>query len=392
MNNEPTRPTPGRGDEEPVRIGAGLRPVEEHLRRSLASEAQRISPTERLAAILDDAHVAESSTTHRPHRWLVPAAAAAVALLVGGTVWAVNRPSGNHPSVAGSTVATSQQTSSVASSAPSSVPTSTATGPTTSSTTPEVPPATATVSLPVYYVGPVAPGSDQRRLFREFVPVEMPKSATPEDKALAALRHAFGPPNLLPSSPPYDSPWAASVPLAVSVADGQITVKLSTGLGQTPTGGGALAVQQIVWTVQAALAQGALPVRITVPHDADLAPGLPSTAVYNRPTDQIEVLTVVAPVWIDQPYRGQVLKAGRPLDVSGLASTFEANVQWQLLKSGTEVESGFTTADAGAPARGKYSFSTNTALDPGSYVIRVYESSAKDGSVTAEQRIPFTVR
>ncbi len=392
MNPEPSRPTPGRGNEEPVAIGAGLRPVEERLKRSLASEAQRISPTERLAAILDDAHVAQPSTPGRTHRWLVPAAAAAVAVLVGGTVWAVNRPPGTSPSAAGRPVSTSQQTSSVSSALPYSVPTSTAKGPTTSVTTPVVPPATTTMPLPVYYLGPVAPGRNQLRLFREFVPTQLPKPATPESMALAALRQAFGPPNLLPSSAAYESPWAGSVPRAVTVADGQITVDLSKGLEQTPAGGGQLALQQIVWTVQAAVGRGALPVRITVPHDADLAPGLPSTRIYNRPTDPIEVSMLLAPVWVDAPYRGQVLKAGRPLTVSGIASTFEANVEWQLLTSGSQVESGATTAAMGAPQRGGYSFTTKTALGPGSYVIRVYESSAKDGSVVAEQRIPFTVR
>jgi hypothetical protein len=272
------------------------------------------------------------------------------------------------------------------------VPTSTATGPTTSATTPEIPPATVSVSLPVYYLGPVAPGSDQLRLFREFVPMEVPKPATAENKALLALRQAFGPPNLLPSTPAYDSPWVSSGPTSVTVRDGQITVALKQGLSQTPAGGGELAVQQIVWTVQAAVGQGALPVRITVPDDADLVPGLPSTRTYSRPTDPMDVSMILAPVWVDAPYRGQVLKAGRPLSVSGIASTFEANVEWQLLKSGTPVESGSATAGAGAPLRGAYSFITSGSLDPGSYTIRVFESSAKDGSVAAEQRVPFTVR
>jgi hypothetical protein len=204
--------------------------------------------------------------------------------------------------------------------------------------------------------------------------------------------HAFGQASPLPASGAYESPWASSVPLAVTVRDGQITVDLSKGLDHTPAGGGELAVQQIVWTVQAAVGQGSLPVRITIPDDADLAPGLPSTQAYNRPTDPIDVSMILAPVWVDAPYRGQVLKAGRPLTVSGIASTFEATVEWELLESGAQVESGATMADIGAPQRGAYEFTTTTALATGSYVIRVVETSAKDGSVAAEQRIPFTVR
>jgi hypothetical protein len=392
MNTDPNRPTPGGGDEQPITIGAGLRPVEERLRRSLASQAELVSPTDRLAAILDDAHLAEAGSTRRSHRWLVPAAAAAIALLVGGTVWAVNRPPTTSPPVAGSPTGTSESTTLPSTSAPSNAPTRTATGPTSPATTTIAPPVTTTVSLPVYFLGPVTPGGERLRLFREFVPTEVPKPATAEGKALAALRQAFGPPNLLPSSPAYESPWASSGPTSVRVADGRITVALSHGLDHAPAGGADLAVQQIVWTAQAAVGQGALPVRITVPGDADLAPGLPSTRTYNRPTDPNDVAMVLAPVWVDEPYRGQVLKAGRPLSVRGIASTFEANVEWQLLKDGTEIESGFATASAGAPARGTYSFDTTAPLSPGSYVIRVFESSAKDGSVAAEQRVTFTVR
>ena len=46
MNTDPNRPTPGGGDEQPITIGAGLRPVEERLRRSLASQAELVSPTD----------------------------------------------------------------------------------------------------------------------------------------------------------------------------------------------------------------------------------------------------------------------------------------------------------------------------------------------------------
>jgi hypothetical protein len=150
-------------------------------------------------------------------------------------------------------------------------------------------------------------------------------------------------------------------------------------------------VQQLVWTAQAAVGRGALPVRFVVPDGGNVAPGFPSDRSYTRPTDPNEVATVLAPLWVDAPFRGQVLKAGSRLAVKGVASTFEANVEWQLLRAGAEIEKGSTTASIGAPQRGSYAFSPRTALTPGDYVIRVYASSAKDGSVIAEQRIPFTV-
>ena len=83
--------------------------------------------------------------------------------------------------------------------------------------------------------------------------------------------------------------------------------------------------------------------------------------------------------------------AGRPLTVKGVASTFEATVEWELLRGGAVVDEGFTTATIGAPGRGTYTFETEP-LTPGAHVLRVFESSAKDGSVAAEQRVTFTAR
>ena len=249
---------------------------------------------------------------------------------------------------------------------------------------------TTTVTVPVYYLGPVVTGSERLRLFREFVPTAVPAPVTAGGKALAALRLAFGSTTAAPTTG-YASPWVSSDPRSVTVGDGRITVALARGLTTTPAGGGELAIQQIVWTVQAAVGQGALPVRITVPGDAALAPGLSSTRTWNRPTDPVEVASILSPVWVDEPYRGEVVTAGRPLTVKGVASTFEATVEWELLREGAVVDEGFTTATVGAPGRGTYTFETEP-LAPGAHVLRVFESSAKDGSVAAEQRVAFTAR
>lgn len=397
MNTEPTPLEP----DEAARRHAALRETEAGLRRALGLEASRIEPEDRLGAILAETR-GEDAAGRPARRWLLPAAAAAAAVLLAGTVWAVNRPTGSTP-VGGPTAATeatstSPTTTRPTSVGPSSVPTQSATGPIAppptgvgTPTTSVVPPATATISLPVYYLGPVVAGGKDMRLFREFVPTTVATPATAEAKALAALRQAFGFPNLVPQNPAYVSPWISSGPQSVTVGDGVIRVALTRGLDATPVGGSALAVQQIVWTAQAAVGQGALPVRITVPGNAELAPGVSSTRTWNRPTDPIAVAAILSPIWVDEPFRGQVVSAGSPLTVKGVASTFEANVEWELLRDGKAVEQGFTTASIGAPGRGSYTFRTK-ALDGGSYVLRVFESSAKDGSVAAEQRVPFTAR
>jgi len=144
--------------------------------------------------------------------------------------------------------------------------------------------------------------------------------------------------------------------------------------------------------VQAALGKS-LPVRFELADGgAVVSPGHPVSAAYNRPTDQMAVLEQVAPIWVDAPARNGVVKAATPLTATGVASTFEANVEWEVLRDGVSFEKGFTTASAGAPARGTYRLTTKKPLTAGSYVLRVFESSAKDGSLAAEQRIPFTAR
>ncbi|GAA2475224.1 Gmad2 immunoglobulin-like domain-containing protein [Terrabacter carboxydivorans] len=412
MNTEPTRPGGTPAEEPaapPTAIGphpAELGAVEDRLRRALDAEGRSIAPGDRLGAILAEAHsgarsgataTALSDPPPGPHRhWLLPAAAAAAVALLAGTVWAVNRPSAQTPPAAATSTAVGSPTPGAPSVTPStgrsSVPTQTAAQPSTSSapTVPAPPPSSGppamkAASVPVYYLGPVAAGSDQLRLFREFVPAQVPSPPTGTGTALTALRLAMGP---APAGTRYHSAWTGVTAEGVTRGAGSITVRLSAGTRDTS----ALATEQLVWTVQAALG-AALPVRFElVDGGAQVSPGHPASSAYDRPTDPIAVLGQVAPIWVDQPARGSVVPAGRTLTVTGVASTFEANVEWQLLRDGRPVESGYTTASEAAPARASYRFTTKRPLQVGAYVLRVFETSAKDGSTAAEQLVGLTAR
>jgi hypothetical protein len=379
MNIDPTRPGGQSPDEEPVMIGAGLRPVEDRLRRALDADARSITPTDRLGAIHTEAHAMESRTT-RPNRWLAPVAAAAAVVVVAGAVWALSRPPASSPPVAGTpAVSTSQESTGTPTTGPSSVPTQTATGPTTSI----APPATAQALVPVYYLGPVVSGSAELRLFREFVSTAVPTPETAEGKALAALRLAMGE---APQDSRYRSAWAGVTPESLTVGSDVITVRLSAGTDDDA----ALATEQLVWTVQAALGKS-LPVRFELADGgADVSPGHPASAAYNRPSNPIDVLGQVSAIWVDEPARNGDVKAGAPLTVKGIASTFEANVEWELLRDGKSFEKGSTTAKEAAPARARYTFTTTKDLSAGTYVLRVFASSPKDGSVAVEQVLTIT--
>jgi hypothetical protein len=239
--------------------------------------------------------------------------------------------------------------------------------------------------VPVYYLGPVVAGSDQLRLFREFVSSAVPSPSVPASNALTALRLAMGP---APTGSSYRTAWQGVTADAVTLGPDVVTVRLSSGT----TSSESLATEQLVWTVQAALGK-ALPVRFELADGGtEVSPGHPASSTFTRPTDAVAVLEQVAPVWVDEPARGSAVKAGARLTVKGVASTFEATVEWELLRDGRRVDHGFTTASAGAPDRGTYRFTTKTSLTPGAYVVRVFATSAKDGSAVAEQLVPVTAR
>jgi hypothetical protein len=81
-----------------------------------------------------------------------------------------------------------------------------------------------------------------------------------------------------------------------------------------------------------------------------------------------------------------------PLTIDGDASVFEANLSWQVTDTaGRVLAKGFTTASAGAPARGTFSI-TATYQDPASDVIgfaEVYTVSPRDGSIDEIVRVPL---
>ena len=81
-----------------------------------------------------------------------------------------------------------------------------------------------------------------------------------------------------------------------------------------------------------------------------------------------------------------------PLTISGDASVFEANLEWQVTDTaGRVLAKGFTTAAAGAPGRGTFTI-TATYADPPSDAIgfaEVYTRSPRDGQIDEIVRVPL---
>jgi hypothetical protein len=99
-----------------------------------------------------------------------------------------------------------------------------------------------------------------------------------------------------------------------------------------------LAIQQVVYTAQAAVGRGRLPVQLLVDGEhSDTVLGVATP----EPLSAGNADDVLAPVQIDSPADGATVDG--TFSVTGRASAFEANVQWELKQGDTVVKHGFAT-------------------------------------------------
>jgi len=344
---------------------------ERQLRESLHRDAERISPrdrrTEILAMVHDDTQIAQPA-----RRRFIPFAAAASVALIGAIVWGVSNTGGGQPVPPAASSSSSSSSSSPSSSSPSG--------------------ATSQVALPAYFVGASSPTGDRFGLYREFVKTAVPVGATPAQKAKAAVAVAM---NAQPFTnfEPYIQPWSGQSVKDVTMTPSLITITVSgssaSGFTSEQT---KLAVQELVWTAQAAIGQGTIPVKFVVADGSSTLFGTyPTAQTYNRPAKDLQYQDL-APIWITSPERGHVYKAGTSVVVTGESCAFEATTQWQLKKSAAVVRSGSTMASSGCPVRGTWKVDLGV-LAAGDYTFRMYEVSMKDGKgIVAETSKPFTVR
>jgi hypothetical protein len=362
------------------------------LREALDERAARIEPGDRLDEIL---RLSEPERPGRLSQWWIPLAAAAAVIAVVSGLWIglAGRPEplpgGSESPVPTASASptpsagpSTQAPTSSSSPSPSPSPSPTTSAPTTS----------APAALPVYYLAPIGDDARVARLYREWLTVP---GVTRESDDAARARAAVG---LAITATPegtdgYLRTWDGVDLVDLSVTDSGITITLS-GPGGTglPEDTERVSVQQLVWTAQAAVGRGQIPVRFAIADGSTAMFGSqPVSRTYDRPASREEYWRDLAPIWVTSPTRAQTLPAGG-VTVRGEASVFEATVSWQLLRGGTVVDEGFTTASTGAPGRGTYEIGLGS-LAPGSYAIRVFEPSAEDGTrVSAETTMPFTVR
>lgn len=296
---------------------------DDDLRRILTDATADITPH----GTLDDIRAQTTKVDPMARRWFLPslAAAAAMALVIGGAFWATRD--------------TGQGASNVAA-------------------------APSTIEAAVYYAGDAAIG---QRLFAEkhTVPVIGPAGeSSPDAEVLANLAI-----NGKPDDPDYRSLWPAGIAVrdVGFTGDGTILVSLDKPAVRP----------QAMTDAQARLAANAVArTLLGVFTDAkgvtfgSNALGLGSETTFTGGNDD-EVLALVS---ISGLTNGATVLPGK-LTVTGVAAAFEGNVSWEILVGGDAViDSGFTTAVEGG-VLSPFEFTTNIALEgPGTYTLVVRDT------------------
>ncbi len=347
------------------------------LREALDERAALVDPADRLAEILERAR---PTRTARPTRWWVPLAAAAAVLAVVAGVWA-GLPDRPDPVPGGGT-------------RPSASP---STGSTTGAPSPTPSPSTrpadtgALAALPVYYLAPIGDDARMARLYREWLTAPgVAKDADEQVRARTAVGLAM---TAVPTGTDgYLRTWEGSTCRGrgdrAAHHDHPLRPRHS-GLSEDTA---RVSVQQLVWTAQAAVGRGTLPVRFVLADGSDAMFGSqPVDRSYDRPTSRDLYYEDLAPVWVTSPTRGQVLEPG-PVTVQGggvrLRGHRVVGAAPRRRRRRLRVRHGQHRRTGSRHLRDP----PRHPPVPGSYAVRVFEVSPQDGAVSAETTMPFTVR
>lgn len=237
----------------------------------------------------------------------------------------------------------------------------------TPGTTQSAAPAAQPRAVPVYYLGDAARG---HRLFREFH--RRTTCATAACLLQASVTEAVAG---SPVDPDYQRPWPADTEADATYDGSTLTVDLTGDVVGLPEGmsakDAALAIQQLVYSAEAGLGKGRVPVRLLVAGEHDTVLGQDvGDAVEAQPEED-----VVALVQVDSPAEDA---AGLPatFTVSGRANAFEATVQWEVRRGDKVIRKGFATAQE-CCTLSPYKF--NVSVPPGDYVLTVHDTDESDG-------------
>lgn len=247
--------------------------------------------------------------------------------------------------------------------------------------TPTEEPEASGTTVPAYFAGDTPQGP---RLFREFQRVS-------GDPLLSAARLVAGG---TPLDPDYRTLWPGVEIESVQPTDGLLLVTLADdGFTSRPDGMSELdartALQQMVYTLQ-----GVQQERVPVQFHRPAGPPRLFDIDINQPIGQANPMDVLSMVQLTSPEQGATV-SGDTLEVSGVASSFEANVPWEVRRGDEVVLDGFTTAKGWMNKLYPFSASVDvSSLEPGDYTFVAMTddpSGGAEGGGPTEDTRDFTL-
>ena len=244
----------------------------------------------------------------------------------------------------------------------------------------------AEVAVPIYFVADTPQGP---KLFREFRRVE---DDNPLEEAAA----------LLTAGDALDPDYRTLFPSSGNVAsieydeeDSLITMQVKDDSWAEPASGmsrseAKLAVQSLTYTLQG-VAKARVRLEVVGEEDGPAVDlfGVPTKGgVTNEP-----VLDVLGLVNVTRPAQGATVPGS--FTAAGVASSFEANVPWEIRQDGEVVESGFATADGWQDRLYPWETEVDVSkLDPGKYefVAMTDDPSGGEGGGPTEDSKAITIK
>ena len=196
-----------------------------------------------------------------------------------------------------------------------------------------------------------------------------------------------------PSQSELANGWGTAIPagvelLGLEVANGVATVDLSS---EFESGGGSLSARlrlaQLVYTLTEFQTVQSVALEIE---------GRPATTfssegiVLDGPMTRADFEDLMAPIIVETPIAGQ--RVTSPVQISGNANVFEANVSIEILIGDEAAAATFVTATCGTGCRGTYSKNVRFQVpEEVEAVIRVFESSAENGAPIHVVSVPVVL-
>jgi hypothetical protein len=352
---------------------------DELMRRAMADEAGRIEPADGLHEIQARVRTQRKPVSRRPWAITVGAAVVGTAAAIGAfAVLNDNTETADQPSIAGG-----PDTTNSASADPTTAPTPPATpkpGSTKATTQPPTvnpsdkaraiqEPAVKQKAVPIYWLGKVVGNTSgpDYRLYRTWQSI----NGRPAEEALRLMTMSK-----VAGDPDYVSPWDGASVDSVRYTDDLIMVDFKQLPAATLEPDVAdMAAQQLVYTVQGAL-QRTVPVQVT--EQGRIPKALFGVVDANEPLNKAQKADVQAMVWIETPANNQTVT--QPFKVTGIASAFEAQVDWKATNAKTKTVVKDYTKTTEGQKFSPYAFTPK--LDSGEWLIEVYLTSPADGSIT----------